>query len=313
LGLALLFAVVTPLAAEYTIGVDDVLEVVFWQQPDLNQVVVVNAEGKISLSVAGEITAAGLTPSQLGRRIVERVSRFNPNISQAVVTVQQYYSNTVFVEGEVVSPGRYAREVIPDLWTIIKEMGGVTEFGDLRNVKVIRGGEVDPGRVLSVNVLEAVTSKNIASLPEIYPKDIIRVPRLPEGLAGTGLPDDVGERRQEYYITGAVRSPGRYPLEHGTDLLEAIAIAGGHLPEADLGDIRVASKLNGYSNAYHIDLERRIEKGDLQRYYISAEDAIVVPERSTGLFGLGLGVVRDVLTLGGTITSLILLIDRFSE
>ena len=302
-----------PAAAEYIIGVDDVLEVVFWQQADLNQTVVVNAEGKITLKVAGEITAAGLNPSQLGRKIVENVSRFNRDISQAVVTVTQYNSNTVFVEGGVIMPGRYAREVIPDLWTIIKEMGGVAEQGDLRNVQIIRGGTQDQGRIISVDVLDAVISKNLASLPKVYPRDIIRVGRLPEGLTGGTLPGEPNARRDEFYITGAVARPGRYTLDAGMDLLEAIAVAGGYSQNADLKKVRIGSKLDGYANVYTVDLKQRIEKGGAPRYILSQEDAIVVPERRAGVFGTGLGAFRDILTLGASITSIVLLIDRFSN
>ncbi|MFH2057242.1 MAG: polysaccharide biosynthesis/export family protein [bacterium] len=312
IGLLLLIAL-QPTFAEYVIGVDDVLEIVFWQQPDLNQVVVVNAEGKISLKVAGEITAASLTPSQLGRKIVENVSRFNREVSQAVVTVQQYNSNTVFVEGEVVAPGRYAREVIPDLWTVIKEMGGITEFGDLRSVQIIRGGTQDQGQILTVDVLDAVTSRNLASLPKVYPRDIIRVGRLPEGLTGGNLPHAADTRRNEFYITGAVARPGRYSLEPGMDLLEAIAVAGGYSQNANLKKVKVASKLDGYSNIYTINLEKHIETSGTPRYLLGPEDAIVLLERRSGIFGVGLSALRDVLTLGGSITSLVLLADRLSQ
>ncbi|MCK4858125.1 MAG: polysaccharide biosynthesis/export family protein [candidate division Zixibacteria bacterium] len=312
-GLLLMF--LSPVAglAEYTIGVDDVLEVVFWQKKELNQIVTVNAEGKITLSVTGEITAAGLTPSQLGRKIVEHVSRFDRSISQAVVTVKGYFSRTVFVEGEVVKPGRFAREVVPDLWTIIKERGGVTEFGDLRNVKVIRGGQVDQGKVITLDVLEAVTSKNIAALPRIYPHDIVRISRLPSGLSGGGIPVEAGKRRNEFYITGAVAQPGRYTLEPGMDLLEAIVVAGGHSASANLKKVKITSKLDHYATVYSIDLDRQIKRGDIPRYIVQAEDAIVVPQRKSGLFGASLGVLRDVAAFGGTITSIVLLIDRLAE
>ncbi|MBK7090425.1 MAG: polysaccharide biosynthesis/export family protein [bacterium] len=145
--------------AEYVIGIDDVLQVSFWQTPTLDQQVVVNADGKVTLSVIGEITAAGLTTAQLSRKIVEQVSRFNRDISQATVVVSAYNSQTVFVEGEVVTPGRYAREIIPDIWTIIKEMGGATPAGDLTQVRLVRGGAVDPGTVITVDVLAAVRAR----------------------------------------------------------------------------------------------------------------------------------------------------------
>ncbi len=296
--------------ADYTIGVDDVLDVVFWQQPELNQTVTVNADGMISLSVAGEITAAGLTPSELGRKIVEHVSRFNRDISQAVVTVTQYNSNTVFVEGEVASPGRYAREVIPDLWTIIKEMGGATENADLRNVKIIRGGKVDQGKIITVDVLDAVTKKDVASLPRVYPHDIIRVGRLPTGVPGGSMRAESEKRRNIYYVTGAVSHPGAYTLEPGTDIIEALAVAGGYSNSADLKKIRVSSKVDDYSNVYRINLDRQMKKGDVPRYILQPEDAIVVLEKSGGLFGTGFSVLRDVVTMGGSIASFILLFRR---
>jgi len=309
----LILAMSVSLHAEYDIGVDDVLQIVFWQVTELNQTAVVNSEGKLTLAVIGEITAAGLTPTALGRKIGEQVSRFNRSISQATVTVLQYNSNTVFVEGEVVGPGRYARDAIPDLWTIIKEMGGITPFGDLRDVKVIRGGKIDLGKILTVDVLTAVTSNNIPSLPKIYPHDLIQVGRMASGLPNPGIPSAGVERRQVYYILGSVARPGVYNLETGTDLLEALAIAGGTSPNADLKKIRVSSKLSDYANIYSINFDKQTKEGRPQRYLVQAEDAIIVPHRGGGLFGIGFGMLRDVVTFAGTITSTILLVDRLSK
>ena len=159
--LLMLLSSVTALA-EYEIGVDDELQVSYWQAPELNEKVTVKSDGKITLSVIGEITAAGLTTSELSRKIVEQVSRFNRDITQAAVTVVNYGSQAVYVQGQVMNPGVYAREVIPDMWTIIKEMGGATDIGDLSRVQLIRGGTVDPGEVLTVNVLDAVANKDFS-------------------------------------------------------------------------------------------------------------------------------------------------------
>lgn len=87
-------------AGEYIIGVDDVLQITFWQQPSLNERVVVKSDGKITLSVIGEITAAGLTTSQLARKVVEQVSRFNRDISQAAVTVWNTTPRLCLLKGQ---------------------------------------------------------------------------------------------------------------------------------------------------------------------------------------------------------------------
>jgi polysaccharide export outer membrane protein len=309
-----LIVMLSPVAfAEYTVGIDDVLQIVFYQKPELNQTTVVNSEGKISLSIIGEITAAGLTPSALGRKIVEQVSRFDREISQATVTVAGYNSQTVFVEGEVMAPGRYAREVIPDLWTILKEMGGVTAVGDLRNVKIIRGSGSDLGKIASVDVLSAVSSRDLSSLPRILPHDVIQIPRTLSGIPSTGMPTETGGGRNVYYVVGAVAKPGVYTLESGLSLLEAIAIAGGTLPTANLKGIMVNSRVGEYANVYTINMDKQMKRGSPSRYLLRSEDAIVVPEKGGTLLGVGFGALRDALTFGTTITSTILLIDRFKQ
>jgi protein involved in polysaccharide export with SLBB domain len=313
LALCLIVALSPAAFAEYIVGIDDVLDIVFWQAPELKQVAVVNSDGKISLSVIGEITAAGLTTSALGRKIVEQVSRFNRDISQATVTVTEYNSQTVFVEGEVMAPGRYAREVIPDLWTIIKEMGGVSAVGDLRNVKIIRGSGSDLGKIISVDVLSAVSSRDFSSLPKILPHDVIRVPRTLSGIPSTGAPTETEGGRNVYYVVGAVARPGVYTLESGLGLLEAIAIAGGTLPTANLKGIMVNSRAGEYANVYTINISKQMKQGSPSRYMLRSEDAIIVPEKGGTLLGVGFGALRDVLTFGTTITSTILLIDRFKQ
>lgn len=309
-----LLVALTPTAfAEYTIGIDDVLQIVFWQAPDQNQTAIVNSEGKISLSIIGEITAAGLTPTALSRKIVEQVSRFNRDISQATVTVTGFNSQTVFVEGEVVAPGRYAKEVIPDLWTIIKEMGGVSPVGDLRNVRIIRGSGGDLGKILSVDVLTAVSNRDVSSLPKIQPHDVIQVPRSLSGLPSTGLPTETSGGRNVYYVVGAVAKPGVYTLEAGLSLIEAIAIAGGTSPNANLKCVRVSSRIGDLANVYTVNMEKQTREGGPSRYLLRSEDAIVVPEKGGTFLGVSMNALRDVLTFSSTMISTILLVDRFNK
>jgi polysaccharide export outer membrane protein len=309
-GLCLVLLLTRDALAEYVIDIDDALQVTFWQQASLNQSVVVNSDGKITLSVIGDITAAGLTPPDLSRKIVEQVSRFNRDISQATVVVVAYNSQTVFVEGEVVSPGRFAREVIPDLWTIIKEMGGVTQFGDLRNIKVIRGGTEEPGKVIAVDVLNAVSNRDFSSLPKISPHDIIQVPRTISGTPTTGINAENTSARNVYYVLGAVARPGAYTLESGLGLLEALSLAGGATATANLKSVYISSKSGDYANVYSINLDKQMKKGTPQRYILQPEDAILIPDGGGGVLGIGAAVLSNFASFSSTITSTILLIDR---
>src|SRR5262247_4762665 len=66
--------VATP--ADYVIGPDDVLAVVFWREQDLSAEVAVRPDGKISLPLLNEIQASGLTPEQLRVNLTQAATRY---------------------------------------------------------------------------------------------------------------------------------------------------------------------------------------------------------------------------------------------
>ena len=57
-------------AGDYVIGLDDVLTVVFWRDQQLSGDVLVRPDGKISLPLLDDVSAAGLTPRQLRDRLI---------------------------------------------------------------------------------------------------------------------------------------------------------------------------------------------------------------------------------------------------
>src|SRR5688572_19371439 len=53
------------LPSGYVIGADDVLNVVFWREPDMSAEVIVRPDGRISLPLLNEVHAQGQTPTEL--------------------------------------------------------------------------------------------------------------------------------------------------------------------------------------------------------------------------------------------------------
>src|SRR5215469_18726476 len=52
-------------APDYVIGADDTLHISVWKEPDLSETLPVRPDGKISMPLLNDITAAGLTPLEL--------------------------------------------------------------------------------------------------------------------------------------------------------------------------------------------------------------------------------------------------------
>ena len=90
----------------FVIGNDDVLAINVWKEPDVSRSIPVRPDGKISLPLAGEIQAAGLTPLRLEREIASKLQNY---ISEPEVTVmvQQINSEKFNILGQVAKPGSY--------------------------------------------------------------------------------------------------------------------------------------------------------------------------------------------------------------
>jgi len=59
-----------PVASDYIIGPEDMLQVSIWKNEAMSRTLPVRPDGKISLPLLHDITAAGLTPLQPSREIV---------------------------------------------------------------------------------------------------------------------------------------------------------------------------------------------------------------------------------------------------
>lgn len=309
LALLLMIVVGSTRAEEYKIGPEDLLEIRFWQDNSLNAEVYVNLEGKITLDVIGSIEAAGKTTKELQDLIVQRMSRLNTKISQAVVRVMQYNYQHLFVKGEVAKPGKVSFESIPDLWTVINEVGGATPYGDLSRVTIIRGGD-EAGKIEVVDVLSALNSGKLDKLPKLRRQDTIEIPKNPIGIPSGDLAEQMNKDKNLIYVIGAVKAPGPIKFENNIDILEALALAGGPSSNADLKKARIITKDGQYGQSIEVNLEKYTESGYPARYIMRSEDTFVLPEKKGGLFGLSLGGVIQAV---GVISSAVLIYDRLKS
>lgn len=272
----------SPLTAEeYRIGSEDILQVTFWRNEDLNARVRVGQDGKITIDIVGQIDAAGKTTHELEQEILRKMSRFNQKITGTVVRVIEFRHNSVYVTGQVNNGGKLTFEVIPNLWIIINEAGGLTEFADLSRVSIIRGNE--EGGVEVVNVAHALATGQLSKLPKIERQDTIEIPGNP-GNVSSGSRVATGDIKNLIYVVGAVGKPGPMVFEPNIDLLSALALAGGTSADADLKHARIITRDGLYAQTMTIDLEKYSQTGRPARYVLRREDTFIIPRRSTGGF-----------------------------
>jgi polysaccharide export outer membrane protein len=123
-------------SSSFLIGIEDVLEIVTWDEPDLTLTVKVRPDGMIALPLVNEIEAVGRTPEQLRLRIVEEMTKYirDPNVTVLVSEINSY---RVFFLGEVATQGPLQFYQPTRLLQGIASAGGLTEFAK-KSITVLR-------------------------------------------------------------------------------------------------------------------------------------------------------------------------------
>jgi polysaccharide biosynthesis/export protein len=124
----------------YRIGVDDVLTISVWHEPDLSRSVPVRPDGKISLSLVGDITAAGKTAMELEGELKLALTKFLKD-PQVTVIVSDIRSQRINVIGQVSRPGTFPLTQSMGVLDAVAQAGGLRDFAKKKGIYVLR---VDP-------------------------------------------------------------------------------------------------------------------------------------------------------------------------
>jgi polysaccharide export outer membrane protein len=88
-------------------------------------------------------------------------------------------------------------------------------------------------------------------------------------------------RSRKVYVVGQVRNPGAFDLPQPITPIQALALAGGHIPEsADLTSVILVSKsIDGKPIGRRLDLKKMLDDGDMSSaILIKPYDVIFVPK-----------------------------------
>jgi polysaccharide export outer membrane protein len=158
----------------YSIAPEDVLTIDVWKEPEISRTVPVRRDGKISLPLLNDLQAAGLTPTQLGSEIVEKL-RATIVHPQVTVIVAQMSSLRIYVLGQVTRAGAYP--LVPDM-TVMQALsiaGGFTPYANMKKINVMRK-ENGADKIFAVNYKEVVRGRKAEQNIHLRAGDTIVVP-----------------------------------------------------------------------------------------------------------------------------------------
>ena len=125
-------------SGDYIIGAGDVLDISVYGESEISRSVFVRIDGGISLPLAGEVAAAGSTPSALAEKITRKLSQFfeDPNVT---VILSESRSKAYYILGEVQEPGEYAITRPVTVLQAIARAGGFAEWAKKDSIMIVSG------------------------------------------------------------------------------------------------------------------------------------------------------------------------------
>lgn len=246
-----------PADRDYIIGPEDILDVQVWGSKDLNQIVFVRPDGKLSLPLVGEISVAGKTVQQLQDHLS---AVYEKTVKGAVVTiiVKEIKSRPVYFIGGFGKPTvmQLTRELT--LLQAISVVGGVLPNADSEKGFLLRGDKRIP-----IDFNRLLQRGDLSQNPKLEPGDSVVVP----------LADAV-------YVSGEVRTPGAVKYAGDLTVLKAITQAGGFTPLAAPGRVDILRGNVEKKERIRVDVDKMMRSPDGNPdLRLQPNDIIFVPQR----------------------------------
>jgi len=160
---------------DYVIGVQDVLAINVWRDPELSRTVPVRPDGKISLPLVGDLHVSGLTPRMLQDRLTKELDAYirKPKVT---VIVQEMNSRKFYIMGMVDRPGAFPLASHVTVLDALAMSGGFRDFARVNQIYLLHVLPDGSRKRIPFDFKAAVLGNNPYRDIEIQPGDTLVVP-----------------------------------------------------------------------------------------------------------------------------------------
>ena len=164
---------------DYLIGPGDSLNVFVWRNPELSTTVPVRPDGRISIPLVEDVTAAGKSPTQLAREVEEKLKPF---VKDPIVTVVPTYfvgifSQQVRVIGQAVQPHAVPYRTNMTALDVMIEVGGLTKYAAGNQAVIVRRTADNKEATYQVHLDDLLRDGDMRANVYLEPGDILTIPQ----------------------------------------------------------------------------------------------------------------------------------------
>lgn len=249
-----------PAGVIYRVGASDVLGIKVFNEEPLSNNYTVDSDGSITFPLIGRVQVAGLSTREVEERLTKMLDGDYLRRPQVSVEIASYRSRSIFVMGEVKSPGRYQINGPQTLLEVLAHAGSTTPAAsDTIIVQRYKDGIAAavsapalPGDALSAEVFRV-------SLTEL------REGRLTANILLQDSDTIIVPPAERFYVTGFVRTPGAFVLRPGLTVRQAIAEAGGLTERGSTRGVKIIRKQNDKEVELDADMSDLVRPNDTIR------------------------------------------------
>jgi polysaccharide biosynthesis/export protein len=243
----------------YRLDTLDQIRIKFILDPQLNEDVTIRPDGMITVQAVGEIRAAGLTPTELAKKIEQR-------FIESKIFSQDELKNYNLVTVHVITFYEKVKKLVDSLTTLTG--------GSQATVTVKPDGTIDLPLLKDRIICAGYTVREVEStINRLYKNGV-----LEHVVASLSLAKATSRK---IYVLGQVAAPGAYQVNQPVTAVHALAMAGGHISTtADLTSVILISKdISGKPIGRRLDLKKVFDVGDMSSaILIKPYDVLYVPQ-----------------------------------
>lgn len=167
-----------PAADDYRIGVDDMVQVSVWRNPELGITAPVRPDGKISVPLVGDVVAGGRTPGEVAQDVQQKLGTYvlEPQVTVILTELRSHeYLSRVRVTGAVRQPVSIPYRQGMTVLDAVLAAGGLTEFAAPGKSSLHRKSG-DGSNSYGVQLDNILNHGDLSTNYKVAPGDVITVP-----------------------------------------------------------------------------------------------------------------------------------------
>ncbi len=255
----------------------DILDISVEDQPHMDTTVIVSPKGIFYYRYSGEVAAEGLSLAEITEAVSTLIKQTYPYLDNPKVKVSFRGQPQTQSSGENLFLEEEGRQAFEPEETSLKLTEASYRIGpnDKLNIAVYDEPELNRTVIVSENgtivfpfmgeikVIGFTPNEVAKKIGDILGTDYLVNPQVSVSVA----------EYAKFFILGAVKNEGSYEAKGNLTLIDALALAGGAKPEADLSQIKVIRQETEGAKEIILDIET---EGKL--FFIKPKDRIIVQQ-----------------------------------